>query len=499
MNKKVRNLIIGAVVLVLLVGALLLLLFLPQKQEETTSSESSSVSSTTVEVYAGDSSAVTSVKVDGAKGVYEVLRTAVEDEKPVYGIEELEGLPQLSNYYSNLVTQFASVTATRLIIENPADLSIYGLKDPQITVEVTYEDGTGHTVYLGDALTTGDGYYLRADDSDTVYSVSNNKYSAANRGALEYVSTEILEEWVAPTDKDGNVTQEAAIINYLEIDGGTLAEYGLYRMEAELDTDESDMTYSSGYRIVSPIEADFRIRADSDGNDQNAVYTEKLSTAFSAERVEDVFPDGEALTAYGFDEPYATIRFARDGVGHVWTIGGETTTNGGVEARYMMADDKPIVYVTAVSMLPWLTADLNNLFSSLMILPHINDVDHVDVTVDGESYSIDITGADDELVASINGTEIDTAIYRKLYQYLLSAPAEQLNVGNSRGKKLAGITYHYRDTKSTETVEFYDAGSRRCIVSLNGDDTYICRITYVEYLASNFKKALAGETPVLDY
>ena len=339
MNKKVRNLIIGAVVLVLLVGALLLLLFLPQKQEETTSSESSSVSSTTVEVYAGDSSAVTSVKVDGAKGVYEVLRTAVEDEKAVYSIEELEGLPQLSNYYSNLVTQFASVTATRLIIENPADLSIYGLKDPQITVEVTYEDGTGHTVYLGDALTTGDGYYLRADDSDTVYAVSNNKYSAANRGALEYVSTEILEEWVAPTDKDGNVTQEAAIINYLEIDGGTLAEYGLYRMEAELDTDESDMTYSSGYRIVSPIEADFRIRADSDGNDQNAVYTEKLSTSFSAERVADVFPDGEALTAYGFDEPYATIRFARDGVDHVWTIGGETATNGGVEARYMMADD----------------------------------------------------------------------------------------------------------------------------------------------------------------
>ena len=150
-------------------------------------------------------------------------------------------------------------------------------------------------------------------------------------------------------------------------------------------------------------------------------------------------------------------------------------------------------------MLPWLTADLNNLFSSLMILPHINDVDQVLVTVNDQAYTIGITGSDDDLVASINGTGIDTALYRKLYQYLLSAPAEQLNVGGTRGKKLASITYHYRDTKSTETIEFYDAGNRRCIVSLNGNDTYLCRATYVEYLEKNFVKVLAGETPVLDY
>lgn len=497
MNKKIKSLIIGGVVLLLLVGALLLLLFLPQNEEEGSSSESSaSYSSTTVQVYTGDADDVRSVRVEGEKGNYEVRWEAAD----AYTIDELEGLDQLTDSYSTLVSQYASLTATRLVEENPSDLTKYGLDAPAMTVVVTYADDSTHQVRVGNALPTSDGYYTLVDDDNTVYAIGNSRYTAADKRLLDFVSTQVIDVWQAPVDEDGNETQTAPVIEYLEIEGASFAEDGLFRMEAiDINSDDTSLAYSSGYRIVSPIEADFRYRSDSEGNDQNAIYTERLAD-FSAEHVADIHPDETALENYGFNDPYAVIRFSRDGEEHVWTVGNETPTTGGAEGRYLMADDKPVVYVVSVANTPWLTADLENLFSTLMILPNINDVERVEITVGGLDYEIDITGTDDELVAVMNGTELDTSLYRKFYQYLLSAPAEGLNRGNERGEKLAGFTYYYRDaSKSSETVEFYDIGNRRCIVSLNGNDTYVCRSTYVEYLAKNCEKVLAGETPVLDY
>lgn len=498
MNKKVKSLILCGVVLVLLVGALLLLLFLPKGGEGSSSSQESSAvySSTTVQIYTGDPANVRSVKVEGQKGDYQVQREA----EGLYAIEELEGLDQLTDSYNTLVSQFASVTATRQIEENPSDLVKYGLKDPQMTVTVTYADSSSHEVRVGNALPTADGYYVQVDEDSTVYAIGSSKFAAADKRLLDFVSTQVIDVWTAPVDKDGNATQSAPVIDYLEIEGATFTEYGLFRMEAiDINSDDTTAAYSSGYRIVSPIKADFRFRSDSDGNDLNAVYTSKLAD-YAAEHVADIHPDETALENYGFTEPYAVIRFSRDGEEHVWTFGSEVPTTGGATGRYLMADGKPVVYVAAVANTPWLTANMEDLYSTLMVVPNINDVDRVEVMAGGEDYEILVTGTDDQLVAVMNGTELDTKIYRKFYQYLLSAPAEELNRGSQRGEKVASITYHYRDTtKGEETLEFYDIGNRRCIISLNGEDTYICRYTYVEYLIKNCEKALAGETPVLDY
>ena len=492
MNKKIKTLIIGGVALVLLVGVLLLLLFLPQQETESEES-SATVSTTTVEVYTGEVDNVSALTVDQNGVSYEIVRDGEE-----FTIEALEGdgVSILTSELSNTVTQFASVTATRLVEENPTDLTKYGLDNPAITVDVTYADGTSHQVKLGNALPTDDGYYTLVDDGTTVYATGTSKYTCAAKRALDYVSTEVIETWTAPTDADGNATQESAVINYLEIEGATFADLGTFRMEAQEVESGDGVVYSSGYRIVSPFEADFRIRTDEDGNDQNAIYTSNLS-AFSADSVAYLFPEESDLTACGFDAPYAAIRFARDGEDHVWTVGNQVE---GSTDRYLMADDKPIIYQVAEAKLPWITADINNLFSTLMILPHINDVAGVDIMVNGQEYIVEMSGEDDALVAVMNGTELSTDIFRKFYQYLLSAPAEGLNLDGEKGELLASFTYHYKDTSvPDDTVQFYDAGNRRVIISLNGNDTYISRSTYVDVLAKNCEKVLAGETPILDY
>ena len=501
MNKKIKSLIIGAVVIVLLVGVLLLLLFMPQKEEETSSSSSgtsstsstSSTTSTTAQLYSFDAAQIAKLRVEGDTiGSYEIVR---KDEETLT-IEEFEGLDQLTDTYDTLYNAYAALSASRTVNEAPEDIAIYGLDDPQLTVTLTMDDGSEQQVYYGDAMPTADGYYIMISGDETVYALSNNAYEATNKVATEFISTQMISVWESPLDEDGNALYEVPTIDYLEIEGGTLAEYGLYRME-NMTEEEMSTTYSSGYKIVSPIEAEFRVRSDSDGNDQNAVYTEKFAD-YSAEHVEVAYPTEADLTACGFDEPSAVIRFSRDGEEHIWTFGAETTTMGGAKGYYVMVDDVQVIYVAAEVSLPWLTADLNNLYSTLLILPLIDTVESIDVEVNGQKYEITCSGESSTLVAVINGTEVKTANYRKLYQYLLSAPAEELNIGNERGSKLASITYNYYEGGS-DNLTFYDAGNRRCIISLNGDDTFMCRTAYLDTLARNCEKILNGETPATDF
>ena len=180
MNKKIRNLIIGGVVLVLLIGVLLLLKFLPQggAEEEGSSSSESSYVSTAVQLFSKDKDEIASIQVENETNGYTILRQA----EGVYTIEDLEGFDQLTDKYSSIVSTYANVSATRLVEENPSDLSKYGLKSPSTTVTVTYKDGSKNVIYAGDALPTGDGrYVLVNDDPGPYHQLSHGLYRTVLR------------------------------------------------------------------------------------------------------------------------------------------------------------------------------------------------------------------------------------------------------------------------------------------------------------------------------
>ena len=90
MNKKIRNLIIGAVVLVLLVGVLLLLIFLPEQDttEEESSAAESSYTSSTVELFSREAEEVESITLENESGSI-VINREEEDDSSVYTVEDL--------------------------------------------------------------------------------------------------------------------------------------------------------------------------------------------------------------------------------------------------------------------------------------------------------------------------------------------------------------------------------------------------------------------------
>lgn len=503
-NKKKRNLIIGAAFVLVLVALLLVLLFGPGSQEsaESDTESSSTVSSTTVELIVSEANDISELQVENATGSYTITRVqaATEEEDAVYGIEELSGFDENQDELSGIIEEFANVSAVRLIEANAPDIAKYGLSDPTCVIRTVYDDGTEHVVTVGNTLTTGSGAYMIVDDDPNVYSMGNTKTSRLGYSALDYLDKNVIETWESYTDDDGNEVT-APTIGYLEVTGGTLEETLRIEPLTEEELSSSSSAYGSTYKIVEPFEADMRYRSDSEGNDQNAVYTTGLQQ-LTADSIAKLNPTEEDLTALGFDSPYCTISFERDGTEYIWTVGNDTTASDGSAAHYLMTEGKDLIYVVTDANLPWISINIDNMYSSLMLLPNINDVSAIDLMIYDQTWSFEIDAAADEdsdIVPHIDGEEVDLENYRDMYQYLLSAPAEGIYDGDEdAGTLVASFTYHYRDGGS-DTVELFDLGDRTCILSINGDKQWTTRIAYVQHLQSNMEKLLNGEAPVLEY
>ena len=128
--------------------------------------------------------------------------------------------------------------------------------------------------------------------------------------------------------------------------------------------------------------------------------------------------------------------------------------------------------------------------------------------MDGKSYSFQLflgepeeEGEDPKVeTVSYNGQSIDMDHFRKLYQYFLSAPAEEMNLDHQSGPKVASITYHFFDSaKAADTMDFYQISDRRCALGLNGSADFTARAMYLTRLAENIERVVGGEAPDLDY
>ena len=77
--------------------------------------------------------------------------------------------------------------AERLIAENATDeqLEMYGLKDPQMKINLTLENEHTISIEVGDRTLNGQAYYIKLIDSRDVYTVDYTWYDVLERLVLE--------------------------------------------------------------------------------------------------------------------------------------------------------------------------------------------------------------------------------------------------------------------------------------------------------------------------
>ena len=164
-------------------------------------------------------------------------------------------------------------------VQNPGDLSEYGLSDPEYTIDITTFEGESHKIIIGDQTYDSAYCYMMIDDDPSVYTVATIKRVYCGYKLIDFLSTQILN------------------INYADI-----ATVGFDRnsdnthMLAEVDVNPE--TGVPNYYMIEP----FKING-------SAYFTNLIEYAATLEISSFIEIDEDSLAEYGLDDPEYKFTF----------------------------------------------------------------------------------------------------------------------------------------------------------------------------------------------
>lgn len=517
LSKTTKTVIIAAAVLLIL-GAVLLVLMLTKPAEEDNSSaeESSGEASTAITVTDHERDDVTSVTVHNASGEFTFTRNErvvsttdddgnVSSSSEYYWIsEEMKGLTPNDTTVNAFIKNMAAFETKSLVEENAEDLEKYGLKDPEASVEVNFDDGTKAELCFGiqnPASTTS--AYFRFRDSTDVHLVSYYTVGSVYYDIRDFVSLVMTDAY------DANDPLE---LDYLIIERKDMAEpveirYMYDVAEASEDEDAIITTFNS-HRFITPISAE----VDSTKGQTLCYGLYGLSMA-SCEYIEQT---EENLAATGLDDPFVRITFKYGNKRRVLLLGNEITeiteTDSAdtpslktVTGYYAMFEGEGGIYSIAKDSAPWYTFTVQSVMSRRPVSPYIYTVDTVTVKTADAEYVFKIEGDASENTIYCNGEEISGQKFRELYQHLIASVGEELYFDEPEGDLVASVTFKYRDEyvdsygTDHDTLEYYQSDDRKNIIKVNGSVLFKVREIYTERLLSNIQAVLEGGTVELNW
>ena len=308
----------------------------------------------------------------------------------------------------DLLYSFSALQAERTIDENPTDLARYGLNPPRATAIGTWEDGTVHTLVLGNKTDSGSTYYLQVKGDPKVYTVWMN-----NGEHFHWTVNNLRSRTITPA------------INYDEITYVKLLLHDRSVLEVKQKTTDEAKSYQLGfgqYIVTQP----FRTQRGLDTEQQDKVIkgTQSISIAdFAADNPKDLSP-------YGLARPSGEA-VVRDKANTIDFIFGAQKG----QQTYFMIKGQPTVYLTDTASVSLLDMKAFQLIDKFTFIPNIDDVDRMDITAAGKTHILTITrtskkaekAGDPDVVAAsytADNKTIEEDNFKKFYQHVIGLQVE---------------------------------------------------------------------------
>ena len=466
MNKKVKSLILGLVVVAVLAAALVLLK--NTKPAADTSSSQSSAGASAIVISDKKQDDISIVKVKNSKGELVIKQSA---DNNLY-VDELAGLPVNNLAVMSVATQATSLSPLELVDENPSDISAFGLDKLVIETYAEFKDGSTVKMKLGNKSPANVGVYASFNDENKVYIMSTQAIGSLDFGLNNLVTLELTE----------TITDNSAVkVNSIEL-GGTLRSKPL-RLEAVETTAENEQAQGYGlnlYKMVSPLNSDINSQA----------VDVMIASAFgmNAETAAVLNPSAQQLAEYGLSNPYSTL-LLNYGENKQVSIK-VSQPNGGYV--YALKDDIKIIYKLSTEKLKWIETLYPSVISRLVLLPNIETVEKVTVSSPEKTYVFELSGKDDKFIAKYGNTLLDAANFKKFYQVLLSISRDSVAEGTPSGKPALTIKYQYFDGR-VDTIELVPAATRKMQIVVNGQPDFYTLETNVDKILSDVEKVIADK------
>ncbi|MCH5185471.1 MAG: DUF4340 domain-containing protein, partial [Oscillospiraceae bacterium] len=353
------------------------------------------------DVYRSDSDKVSRIKISSAENTL-----VFKNNDGTWTLNDIDPSEVAGNKIDSLLMSVLTVISNYEIEKDPADLSIYGLDDPALTIEIENKDLSVDKFIVGDkSPVTGEYFYMR-DGGDIVYSIYETKVSQMMKNEEYYrefsrfsVETGNLDEIIIQRKGKNNIH-----LRVKDDLSSAISVYNIWEMTEPYDGVYNAIDQFVEDKIITPM---------------NSLNISKI-----AEKRDD----------YGLDDPefiftVKSVTFDDNGK----KTGEETTqvlkiSKNFESKRFVMIDGRDGVYEISSSSADFMNTDEFLIISKLAVLRDIADTSKVTVTRGGEEYIMDISHSDDNrnFEFKINGRDADSDESKKKYQDIISISADGL-------------------------------------------------------------------------
>ncbi|HHW00702.1 MAG TPA: DUF4340 domain-containing protein [Clostridiaceae bacterium] len=417
--KLFRNVIILVVVLAILTGSYI---FLKNRDQGNSSDDDSN---DIIKIFDLELSKIKEMTVETPEGVFEFEK---KDEE--WTVVSPAGLKADKNEISSIASNIYSLSADKLVEENPADLSIYGLDKP-VVVTVKTEDGVTKALEIGDQTPTKSGYYVREKGGDKVYVIGS--YTG---GRLKITKNSIRDKQLFTVEQD-DITALAMERNQQKV----------FEARKSGETD---------WLVTYPIDATAQYSA-------MVPMVEAITQAKVSEFIEENVTD---LEKYGLNNPRYILEFEASGSKKKLLLGSEKEKGSQV---YAMLDGDNEVFTISLSSFSFLDKPFKEIIESFAHIVSIWDVLKIEVEMDGQKVvsEIDATQEGDGDKFTVNGKDASmeddrgSQPFRKYYQALIGITLYDIELGvEPTGEPEVTITYHQKVDPKLVKLEFIPKNNR---------------------------------------
>ncbi len=432
---------------------------------------------------------IKNVKVKNEFGELEVVMTndAEYTADAEYTLKGYEDIKLKDSVVRTLVNTADGLTSASIIEENCTDFEKFGLGSTAVTVDVEYGSGTERRLYIGTIAPVANQTYVRAEGSDTVFTIFNSSANYYKKPLEDYIELTMLSEPPA---------ENYPIVDSVRIERKDI-DYDIYLVYGDNNDVDNAGGSSATHVMKEPVETFLKVEASSEIT--NGMF------GLTAESVKSVHCTEKDIEDAGLSDPFCTVTMKCDDGNEYVLLMSKPYTVDGVKKSDVMFKDANIIFTVTTEEARWATVMPDDLASQLLFSSFVWNVSELTATSGDMTESFTISMRDSSIktneaktndaLVMRNGEEFDSERYRQFYSFLINLHAEELPPADAepQGEPIAAVVVKDALLGTTTKYEFYEYSVMKCLAVVDGKSQAICSKANTEALIENIRKISTGE------
>ncbi len=487
-NKKLLpKILAGVLALVVLAGSTVAVIKLIPTKEE---GEEQTETSNSIEVKKLDSDKISSVKVTNTGGTVDFYSETVSDDSG-----ESNSTTRVEWYTKQVDKSLTDSTKIQGVVETVATISANmeitkksveecGLTSASTKAVVTPNDADAYTVLLGDKSPDNTGYYLKIENEDKIYLVSDEVYNSLQFTILDFAATPTIESF----DKEDKEVADKFT------DEGVLESFDRLVISGENYPEAVDIYPNSDEQI-----SDFYAYI---------IKSPQLRLAQNIDKITPLFESGITPSgAYSYDVTSASIKkvgLDNPDIQLKMQIGKASATfkiKQQADGDYAVISEKsPVVYRVSASTLAEVAGfKTTDYYLPTIFLTNIDKLSNLTVNTPEKSFSFDIVkneeAEDDEedYTVTIDGKKLVADNFQNFYAQCVSLVTKDYINDNLTSKPDISIVLSLKDGGKT-VIEFTKVSATRYQCKLDGIGMGRVTTSSISNIVKLAEKTANGET-----